>query len=323
MPEHAHALSILSTQRSYENWVYSNFIQIFFEQKPVVDNDKLLIRFRDDGYVHKTVLSITDEILISTFKRWFGEDVAKPFIDCIDNDIYAISFLDSFYIPQHKSFYNHIHRPHPTLIYGYCPTEKYFLIADFFDDYYSFGKISFDQFQLAFQAVPTEHYPKVLQITKFEADYYFDLQYVIKSLTEYQLSICPQEQAILRRNRQLHVAYGLDACRAIIELMPYYQAAGKDCLDIRSLQLIYEHKKLMNGRLQRLGKIVTINSELKQDFLNLERKALFMRNTALKYMLTNKPQLIGTIVGLLSMIVEEENELLSRLLDVRGIRILA
>ncbi len=30
MPEHAHALSILSTQRSYENWVYSNFIQIFF-----------------------------------------------------------------------------------------------------------------------------------------------------------------------------------------------------------------------------------------------------------------------------------------------------
>ncbi len=247
----------------------------------------------------------------------------KALIDCIDNGIYVISNLDSYYIPPHKSFYNQIHRPHATLIYGYCPVEQYFLIADFFDGFYGFEKVSFNNIRLAFQSLSTEHFPKALLVTKRDANYYFDLQYVIKSLTEYQLSICPQEQAILRSNRQYHIAYGLNACRAITDLMPYYQASCKDCIDIRSLQLIYEQKKLMNVRLKKLGEIVTIGSGLKEDFINLEYKALKMRNTSIKYLVTNNPQFIGNIVELLTQIVKEENELLSRLLDVRGIRILA
>lgn len=79
----------------------------------------------------------------------------------------------------------------------------------------------------------------------------------------------------------------------------------------------------MNVRLKKLGEIVTIGSGLKEDFINLEYKALKMRNTSIKYLVTNNPQFIGNIVELLTQIVKEENELLSRLLDVRGIRILA
>ncbi|MFF2908423.1 hypothetical protein [Paenibacillus sp. NPDC057934] len=321
MPEHAHALSIISAHESYENWIFSNLIQVFHDQKAVVDNDKLLIRFLDDGFIHKSRITKFEEVQKSTFSRWFS-DVLKPLMDCIDNNTYIITLLDSFYIPKHRPYYKTIHRPHMTLIYGYCLIEQCFFIADFFEGFYSFEKASFEEVRLGFENVPPGDWSKVSLIQKGENQYNFDLHHVIKSIKEYKLSICPHEQVLRGTNNMFNNVYGLDAYRIMLELIPFYFALGEECMDIRSFHLMYEHKKLMILRLNILGSIFKIDSELIQGFKEIEQEALILRNIGLKYLLTKNKQCIENILILLTRLIKKEDELLSQLLDIKGIKIL-
>lgn len=311
MPEHAHYLSIIGSDSCYSNWVCSNFIQIYYDCKNL-QRDKYLLRFRDDfEWKHSEFF---DQIFIkeSDVKSWF-ESPIEMFVKFIDSGYYIMALIDSYFIANHTAFYGKKSRPHLTLIYGYSFENNLFYVADFFDGYYKSVTVSFHDILLGFRKNTED--TELRLIKRNNHNYYFDLKNVVTLLDEYHTSAdSSYRQHSAHENRKLNEIYGLEAQRNMVDL---YSRNNFDLeyLDVRTLHLLYEHKRIMNIRLSYLSlNVVNISPEILIRYSKLEKESLILRNLGMKCGFTKSYKTFDTIIYRFKQMIDEEEEILTLLL---------
>jgi glutathione peroxidase-family protein len=83
---------------------------------------------------------------------------------------------------------------------------------------------------------------------------------------------------------------------------------------VRTLHLLYEHKRIMNIRLSYLSlNVVNISPEILTRYSKLEKESLILRNLSIKCGFTKSYKTFDTITYRFKQMIDEEEEILTLL----------
>ena len=256
----------------------------------------------------------TQCIDLGCFKK-LHTDIGEFIINSIDQGYYIIIHLDEFYVPE-KWLYQKKHFRHVVLICGYNRTDRYYSILGFNHKWmYAISKISFAEFERAFSHLE-ETEPIILAKKRENGEYAFDLKLVEEQLSDYVYAKNASERYRLYQNPNTNYAYGLDVYGY---LKMYFEVLAKEKIwcDLRSLHILWEHKKCMRMRTAYMqeNKYLSPLSTFYDDYLKLERTTEKLRNMQIKYIVRRDKEVINKIMMSLDQIAVKEYEILTKMLD--------
>ncbi|MGG4094502.1 hypothetical protein [Paenibacillus lautus] len=313
-PKHSNVTSILANHVNFEEWLYSNHIQLFcaiYENSTKYDT--YLDIYEPLHRVYYPLLeckSIKKEIISAC-----SIDPSAFAISNIDEGYYVYACVDIFYIPEYQS---NKHKNHDIFVFGYDDDEQTFFVADFFKGHYSCQTISFDCFSAAVNSTfRDENQFKDIQMLKtldnpVHSVYCFDIDNVLIQLKdylgEYNSSLRYREfEAPLpdTDNR----TWGLGVYDSLISSISQEKVPK---VTRRSLHALYEHKKLMVGRVKYLldNEYITEKKVLEKHKI-IETKSLILRNIFMKSMARSFDK--NPIVSKLKELQNMDNEALAEL----------
>lgn len=210
----------------------------------------------------------------------------------ITNGYYIEACLDNYYLSCSNNYLKN-HFIHSTFIYGFDHDNQQIFISDFYDNgAYSRKIVSYDEVN---QGINTNNYFIIL--FKYEDfDYNFNIDLLSLFLNDYV-----EAKDSLRRfcfssaQRNQGIKFG-------IEIYDYIKndLSMQQFLDIRPFHILYDHKKLMKIRINYLYNSGYLNSydyKMLNDNNNaLLNKTLILRNKVIKYNITNRIELLSTII---------------------------
>ncbi|WP_251577022.1 hypothetical protein [Paenibacillus sp. MER TA 81-3] len=323
-----YTLSITATEEKTIQWFYSNFIQVFVNKHYYENKSEFNFNFfrgRQYEFYNNPFLITTR--LGNDILRNITNDIVDFYIECINLGYYVVAFIDEYYIHNKPTFKKN-HLPHHLLIFGYNLHEKVFYTYGFNNEMqFVTSLIPFDEIAVAYNSIEKLLSNGELKdnpdnsnfLLKFNENhnYVFDKNAVSKQIYEYLNS--KSNVGYLNYNNDNNV-FGLETYNY---LKQYYERIldGTDVHKggfLRSLHVLWEHKKLMLERINYLAKnniITTDNNELYNKFKGIEEEVLNMRNSAIKYNITNDVSYIINIIETFETIKLREEAELKRLLD--------
>lgn len=285
-PKHTDFLTIILSDEDGYNWLYSHYVNMFFEAL-VKDgtHEKFSGGFVDMGVHPKNTCCLTrhDEIRYSEIE----EDIVGTLIRKIDEERYIIVRLDQYYIPASEK-YKKRNKMHTTMIFGYDDLEKIFYIYDFYYEHFQIATMTYEEMTEAFLNSKQD----LTLIKRNDRKYKFSLKHVLALLKDYyygtdhtgyhfnmeytiQTSPCYVFSAM--EESEYEILYGYKSTTKIIqdvcEVFPRKVLAHE----------IYGHKKLMVKRLEYIQK--NFNADLSDEiseYKKIEKKALILSNMFLK-----------------------------------------
>lgn len=324
---HAYSQAILTNLENwkllkvwgYENWFYSNYIQLISKDRnsecfslPIdffvgdVDhvNDYNYIPFLSAQYSDKQgVWRVGNEVdyMVQLIEAGY-------YVECTINEKYVPGTLSY----ENKDFY------HQTLFYGFDLEKEIFYIFHFeADGHFRANKLTFKQFEKSFTTshnVEDVNWIEKVKLLKIkEPEYYFpmDLELIKYSLKEY----------LEKRNtfRMIHYAitefpknFGLDIYSDVIYYLTEYYG------DERILHLLLLHKIVMCKRIDYLYENKCLDrvsyEKLKEMAENIKNNANVQKYRYIKCFLTERKNL-GKIERDLILMREEEKKLYEMLLE--------
>lgn len=285
-PKHTDLLSIILSDEDGYNWLYSHYVNMFFEAL-VKDgiHEKFSGGFVDMGVHPKNTCCLTrhDEIRYSEIE----DDIVGALIRRIDEEQYIIVRLDQYYIPASEK-YRKRNKLHTTMIFGYDEVEKIFYIYDFYYEHFKAATMTYEEMKEAFlnskqdltlikrndrrYKFSLKHVLTLLKDYYYGTDhtgYHFNMEYTIQASPSYLFSVMEESG--------YEILYGYKSTTKIVQ----------DVCKVFPRQVltheIYGHKKLMVKRLEYIQK--NFNADLANeisDYKKIEKKALILRNTFLK-----------------------------------------
>lgn len=334
---HAFTLSAILNYEDALPWFYCNYIQ--------------MIVWKGELDFLSTSIPKTNPWIQSTYlhrdlvQKWHF-DIIKFIIECIDENYFVTTNVNQFYIPETECF-NKVHYKHENLVYGYNLERKVFYIAGFFKNAkYRIGvEVSFENFEKAFRNIEvTQDYMDNVDIYRFPyfgennkvADRYdFDLMQVIDSLSDYLFSK-NSIRYVHQNQNNLQFISGLDSYEAINEQITFLQTHGviirhgEGITDYqkyilrtfetslrRSLHIIWNHKTCMMSRITFMvnNGYLKNSNDLLQSYDEIANDALLARNIFLKFIATNKIELLDKIMNIIEKIKIKEKEAIERILE--------
>lgn len=192
-PDYTYALSIILNYEDGFNWMYSNFIQLYYEEAEVnnpirfyyVDKNGGLWNTRNPLMYYQTV---NRELLSS-----FGKDITDVLIDVIEGEYYAVFYVDEFYIPNRRA-YQKEHYSHVLFVYGYDTENEVFYTSGYDNNMkYSCTNVTFEEIRNAFYNFKMNYYDdeNTIYLMKYNHKgkrYCFDIDVVIEQLEEFLYS---------------------------------------------------------------------------------------------------------------------------------------
>lgn len=308
---HAYHLSIAKEHPFFYEWFYSNYIQLKYYPKTRWLNFYCL----DLSYKYYPLLDM--ESINNLTIKTNGIDVIPFVINRIKEGYYVWVFTDEYYDPN-RIAYKISHNIHESLIYGYSLNKGCLYTVGFStQSIYTYTEISFNDFSIAFNSVETNAEVKTLK-PNIDIEYEFDIVNVKNLINDYVNS---ENTSI--RNRMFGVPssntiYGLNIIKYIkidfenpIENVTFY--------DIRPLHIMWEHKKCMTSRIRYLLEKKQINdNSIYENYKEIEKKILLLRNFQIKFKVTNNENFIKKIINSLDEIYNKEAEILVKLLNSIG-----
>ena len=239
-------------------------------------------------------------------------------LHCINSDYYPYVFLNRFYIECSENYMKN-HFPHQMFLCGYNDVQNTFLGADFFHGVYEFKEISFENIEKGYQKYSKTikhngnwHFPEVIMYGFKQIDWKFDFEILISSLEDY---LYERDSTKIfyywfPQNVQKKLQYGLAYYKTLLQLL------SDGIADIRAFHILYEHKKMMNMRLEYLSNTFNYtNSEVSNAYKKFEEIALIMRNIILKCNFKKKDDCFYNIKEMIEDLKSEEIEVLYILID--------
>ena len=302
--------SILPNSENIMPWVYSNFIQL----KYLLENDLVFFdRYRSllDGcpFISHYILTKSD----------LEENGEQSLVDVIKNKIdygaYCFIYIDRFYIPFHKMWYQKGHLTHEMLIYGYDDQKQEFLCSDNGDN----GM--YGHFTCTFAEVLDGYW-------KNENDdpYYFSMHYIQNIIIPEEPYMFNYAQAKSSFNNYLYSKTMLNESEECIPSIFGFKVHNlvlenqKSLIDkygdnyyfnLRQIYLIVDHKELMKNRvvyLMERGYLPNEEFDKKYDYLCVKYKLLLSK--CIKYNITKNKGILDKHFKLFQELIEYERNVL-------------
>lgn len=304
---HANFLAIISTIDDYEEWFFTNYIQLMSKKNFEVPHDVPLDFFIDikrDSYYYLNNPLVYAQCIKLELLNVICPDIVEFIINAIDSNTYVDIWLDEYYIPV-KNAYKRYSKPHNNLVYGYDKEKKYFYMAGYVQDgvnqfvgTYGIFHITFNELYDAYKNCPYNEWYKSIYLYSIESHggtiekYKFNIGTVKRSLESYlysENSLFNYANVVPKTNR---FSFGLDVYQDLLsnlDMGHYYPD------DIRPLELLVEHKKCMVDRIIYLYSKKYISKE-ECEMLNLFsseilKYTLKARNLQLKYIISKRGNL--------------------------------
>lgn len=222
----------------------------------------------------------------------------------INNGYGLQACLDRYYISFARE-YKKKHNIHATFIYGYDRDKQEMYIADFWNGGgYEHITISYDELNAAMNNDGI-----VNMFKSYDAEYEIDLKLMKRYFEDYYYG---------RDSFGLYAASNKDYNRTAIFGLKYYDYIfdfwiGKNTpqgnLDYRLFHLLYDHKVLMDIRLNYLESLGIFEKEMIQKLIadnnEITKLALNLRNKAIKYNFNHSEKVLNTIT---EMLIELKNK---------------
>jgi len=322
---HAKTLAILSTDKHYEAWFHSNYIQLICEKD-----------FKDKGIHLDFYLGPSKDFNFYVNNPWLysqtikkemvnhlTDNITEFVISCIDRNYYVDLHLDQHFVAKDPSFHFEPHQfYHDTLVFGYNRSEQYFDILGY-NPFYKSLKISFSDFDSAYRNCPIEKWYTVLYLYHYEKkrpgsqskDYILDVTWIADSLKGYLNSTDHTRLFAMFDSGRNNLAFGMDVYH-------YYKLnfkSGDFWEDIRPLYVLWEHKKCMLSRIQYLYDhhylIQSSYAYLKVQFEEIKNLAEFIKVTQLKALISKDNKIIEKIIfNCLDEIASKEHKAINELI---------
>lgn len=309
---HAYTLSVTGKCPAFEDWFYSNYIQLYDDYL----TGGLNFFEYDFTRVPQPLLS-SHSMSIDAFRK-NNYDVVDYAIHCLDCDYYFYTFVDESFIPGKSAYKGKQRFPHEMLLFGYDLDKQEFNGIGFSNNFqYEKFKLSFEDLSNGFNNLKvTERFMNNIHLIqpKPEVEYSFNLKLVRELLEDYYFSRNTSERYSMIRT-PFNSAFGMDCYDFLIE---YFELVmkGKAQLKVNSLHLLWEHKKVMVNRVLYMQQ----KHNLLKDFdiaplKKVERLAYKTRDELIVFSLTNNTKCFQNIIKYLNEMKEKEQVVLKVLLD--------
>jgi hypothetical protein len=271
---YAYPLGILATHRPASDWVLSNFVQVVYDP---ADASPVPFAF----YIYDYALSPWLETL-RVNREWcemHDRGIAGIVRDAISRNFYLNLTLNERYVPERRAYRGPRDFLHDVLIRGVDDRAgTYDLVG--YDQNMRFRSTGLPQqyLPMAYHRTGPEPYFEI-PVTMYRVDnangYTFDLRFIAQGVEEYLESFNSSGHFQAYRDPWDRV-YGV----ATYDLLAaYLDGYGRSELpyNIRHLQVLWEHKRLMVARLTRCAELVAPVVELIEPYRRIERQVWALR----------------------------------------------
>ena len=317
--QHAHLLAILESNHKTDDWIYSNYIQLysnrnlnennwadFYFPMPYESKPFYICKWLDCQTINRDILNT------------YCTDIIRYIIDLIDNGYYANALINYKYLS--KSPYSN-NRLHDVLIYGYDVETEMLYCADFMfgKNMYKFSTCSFGEFR-------DSYYDKYLseQDSYFghnfcsyklnqNSDYEFHIQNTIYWLEKYASSECPEYWNGFNFCNKKNIVWGIDIFDS---LGLYISEIDNNEIDIRFYCLMRDHKRMMCKRLEYMRKIVHFDPIYINMYYDLYKECDILIKMILKYNISKEITILNRITQKIKYIKEKEFSILNELITL-------
>lgn len=300
---HAFLFSIISKSENCLPWIYSNFIQLVFD-----NNNQKLDFLRSPFWTAPCIdyeLFYKDKFINNNI------NIIEYIVSSINKGYYFHTKVNEYYIPNRRS-YGKQDFDHGIFIYGYNKEKRLFHIFGF--DKNSIlreTEIKFNQLLNAFKK-SGKNYKVIFFKKKNDFVGLFNKNWTIKQFEDYLYSKNTYERNEYISCNFNNLVYGFNTYNSVIS------SIQSDKLDIRHLHILWEHKKIMKYRLN----YIINNYELKElipilkQYHLLENTCFILRNLLLKYKIMKNDILLNKITNGLNKVYTNEKLVLEKLLTL-------
>lgn len=315
-------LSILSSYKEPESWVYNHFVNLWRENL-------------DCDYKHPLTFFSSNTIFCCPFLNniSLSSDIVHEnyngIVDLIMSSIslgyYVFFTYNQFYIP-HCLHYQKLNNKHMLFVFGFNKLDKTFHVADFFyKNKYSFEKVSFEDLEKSVEGIIDNKWA-VVRICKYvDYKYTFDVKLLKKSINDYLNSthtVLNYETNILSEIERKNMCtgkmvFGLNNYELIIEYLSQLKKDDNITKDIRTFHALLDHKVMMLSRLTYLkeNNLIENFDTLYNKFKKIKNYCKINRDLFIKYLLTSNNNILDRILDNIKIIVSEEKEAMLLLLN--------
>ena len=291
---------LLKADKSSVNNINLNFNQPTFKSKLLIQE---VMSFGDISYSNEIIDLYFVEIIERRLKDGF----------------YCCCHLDDYYIPK-KLQYNRYHYTHINLIYGFDG-----------NCFYTFGYNAVGHLEKT--KIP---YSNIIMAYKTSNDKYLNF---LKPNKEYELIVSEEHiknmlicylnpsienknniQSIIDEPRTIGALYecnnviGYDVNTMILARLADISLQKGIMNDIRTFQVLFEHKIYMLKRLEYLYEKELISKQLKNSYSEIPEDFKKVKNLALKYLLTNRVEIVGRVRTILASLFESERRIIDEVI---------
>ncbi|SHO53813.1 hypothetical protein SAMN02745217_04298 [Anaerocolumna xylanovorans DSM 12503] len=262
------------------------------------------------------------------FIKYNNLNICDLLINNITCGCYTQLCLNEFYIPT-KAAYTNRNFIHDNLITGFDKEHRQFKLLGYNkENKLSLSTVAFEEVEKAFLTIDSlldnslgvgsmDYVTHIFMLTKKEGiSYTLDKICIKEALVDYLYGNSYDEKFRMINNPNRKKLFGMNVYP---ELSRHFLERDSRALnDIRILHLIYEHKKVMVMRIRFLfdNKCMKEDSLLLDEFMEIEKKALVLRNLHIKYLISKETLILDIIAADLISLYKEERILIEKLIKL-------
>lgn len=310
-------LSIIANSKYFDNWFYSNYIQLCCNKQFTTSGNLELNFFASNFMIHQHFMLDIKRFPLELLNHT-GNDWLEFAIECLDKGYYLFTNQHEPDISnrQHNGLTD-LNRE--SLLFGYDKSNCIFHNAGYNNEQvYSFSKMTFEDFALSHSSLHRmgQGSGELVLIRFCDSDSYkFDCNFVIESIEDYLKSFNSSNRHRMYNN-PLDLAFGIDVYNYLSIHLNMQQEVDNLCMG--NVQIMWEHKKCMIQRLKLLEQKLSIqfDSTIMSQYEEIAYALLVIRNVLLKYSINRKREFIDKINASLMHIKDCEIEVLTAVLNV-------
>ncbi len=295
---------VLSAFNNMEEWIAEHYIQMFYvSDRFVLNTDKLESQINYYGAWSEPIQLFECQYIES--KVVDNVNIVDVIKENIGNGYYCYTYFNERYVGKYRD------TSHDVIIFGKENLQGKFQFAGYFNNHYGIGEISYELFREAFESgyyIALNSHHMIEQYVKFfkprfdeKTRYLLNIKNLISRVEEYLNSINTGE--LNKGNDKNHFMYELPNSYYGLSLYRKWQEELTFCLchknriDFRKFHVVYEHKLMMQKRLnileQKYGNIFENEKKLAVELMNF---AYEIRVLALKFNNTKKNEILEHII---------------------------
>lgn len=302
--EDAQPLSIVFTNEQSYEWIYSNYVQLVYEDPIIVNNQPLkFYKPAFTGEMWDAVIPWLVEFkLTKDMLKLFNIDIIDLIIKSIDMDKYVNLLLDEYYLP-YRSEYNKIHFTHDTFIYGYSEKKQEFYGMAYTKKTHHYDKFSVKMKDLRKGFLNTNEGYEPRRTVKMIShkqgmSYEFNRKILLRYIDDYLSSfdsLSRYSEFVKNKGGRI---YGISIYEPLLTYL--FNSSGRT--NVIPLQILLEHKQLMIDRIVYIEKneFAYDLKDILEEYKKIYKQIRIAKLKYMKYSITYKEQLVDEIRNLLN-----------------------